>query len=346
MIDDRTSNLAILLPSAANDLADDVLRLRSALNALDGIIAAIQSLLSSDNAAMDTIQELVDSVEAIQATLTVNDANFDTLQEVVTALKAVQSAVANDVLVDSDIGSTVQAYDVELSALAGLTSAADKVPYFTGSGTAALATLTGAARTLMAAVDASAQRTALGLVIGTNVQAQSLSLSALSGLTSAADKVAYFTGYGTAALATFTAVARTLLAAADVAAQRTALGLVIGTNVQAYNANLTTFASKEIPAGTSEAVYAITDGASVDLNPNNGSIQTWTLGASRTATASNFASGQSMTVMINDGTAYALTWPTITWVGGSAPTLDATKYTVVELWKVGATLYGALVGAA
>ena len=49
--------------------------------------------------------------------------------------------------------------------------------------------------------------------------------------------------------------------------------------------------------------------------------------------------------MIDDGTAYAITWPTMTWVNnaGVAPTLATTGFTTVTLWHFG-TLYGALVG--
>jgi len=94
----------------------------------------------------------------------------------------------------------------------------------------------------------------------------------------------------------------------------------------------------------SESVFTITDGASVDLDPADGPIQLWTLGANRTATASNFAAGESMLLMVADGTAYALTWPTMTWVGGSAPTLATSGYSVIELWKISTTLYGAHVG--
>ncbi|MBD3762473.1 hypothetical protein [Rhizorhabdus sp.] len=95
-----------------------------------------------------------------------------------------------------------------------------------------------------------------------------------------------------------------------------------------------------------EDIYTITDGGSVDINPANGSIQLWTLGANRTPTASSFAAGKAVTLMIADGTAYSITWSSVavTWVGGSAPALPTTGYGVIILWKVGSTIYGASAG--
>lgn len=122
------------------------------------------------------------------------------------------------------IGSDIQAYDAELAAIAGLTSAADKAPYFTGSGTAALATLTTFGRSLIDDTDAATAQATLGLVVGTNVQAHDAELDALATTTSAADKVPYYTGAGTASTMTVTSFARTVLDDTTATAARTTLG--------------------------------------------------------------------------------------------------------------------------
>lgn len=116
-------------------------------------------------------------------------------------------------------------------------------------------------------------------------------------------------------------------------------GAVVGTSdVQALTNKTIT--------GTREAIAAISDSAAVDINPANGGIQTWTLAAARTPTAASFLAGQSVMLMIAAG-AFSVTWTSIgvVWVGGTAPTLPSTGYGIVELWKVGATIYGAYAGA-
>ena len=139
----------------------------------------------------------------------------------------------------------------------------------------------------------------------------------------------------------------------------------IGVSVQAYDADtakldvaqtftaVQTLTEPEVIGTIKEDVYTITDVAAFEVDPGNGSIQLITLGANRTPLATNFQEGESVTLMVNDGTNsnYTVTWTDTTWgfggvswVGGSAPQLAGSGYTVIQFWKVGSQVYGALVG--
>ena len=100
-----------------------------------------------------------------------------------------------------------------------------------------------------------------------------------------------------------------------------------------------------------EDIFTITDGAAFEVDPGNGSIQLITLGASRTPKCTNFVAGEAVTLMVDDGTAYTITWTDATWgtggviwKGGTAPTLATTGYSVIQFWKVSTQVYGASVG--
>ena len=295
------------------------------------------------------------------------------------------------------IGTNVQAYDAGLQSISALTTSADQMIYTTALDTYATTGLTAAGRAILDDADASAQRTTLGLAIGTNVQAYDAELTAIAAL--AVTDSNFIVGNGTTWVAESGATARTSLGLGTIATQDassvtvtggTINGTAIGGSTAAAGAFTTVSASGDVtiadkivhdgdtntsirfPAvdtvtvetagverlrvapsgdvtfsnGIIQTVFALT-GTTPALDPNNGTIQTWTLTASSTPTDSLVA-GESLTLMINDGTAYTITWPSVTWKtdGGVAPTLNTTGFTAIILWKVGSVLYGARVGNA
>ena len=119
------------------------------------------------------------------------------------------------------IGSNVQAYDAGLQSISGLTTSANQMIYTTALDTYATTSLTAAGRAILDDADAAAQRTTLGL--GTMATQASSSVTITGGTISGITDLAIADG-GTGA--------------SDAGTARTNLGLAIGTNVQAWDANL------------------------------------------------------------------------------------------------------------
>jgi len=153
------------------------------------------------------------------------------------------TAGSNPTTLDGYGITDAQPLDATLTALAGLSSSSDEMIYATNADTFAMTSLTSFGRSLIDDADASTARSTLGVVIGTDVQAHDAELDALAGVTSASDALPYFTGSGTADVTTLSSFGRSLIDDNDASSARTTLGVVIGTDVQAYNATLASVAS-------------------------------------------------------------------------------------------------------
>lgn len=158
-----------------------------------------------------------------------------------------------DVLDDGDLngfiskmgtafGKDFQALDATLTALAGLATGTNKLPYFTGNDTAAQTDLTSVGRDIIGKNTIADILTYLGLGdvlhAGKNLyeiaekgavhQASArdnLALNAIAAIVGGTNKLPYFADINTAELADFTAFAKTLLSRTDASAVRGDLGL-------------------------------------------------------------------------------------------------------------------------
>lgn len=121
--------------------------------------AAVYSLTVGGR-ALSGVTGAVDTVPYFTGTGSASTTAFPTFGR---SLAGAASAAAGRTTLGLVIGTDVQAFDAELAALAGQTSAADRLFYFTGSGTGSLATFTTFGRSLVDDADAAAGLTTLGL---------------------------------------------------------------------------------------------------------------------------------------------------------------------------------------
>jgi hypothetical protein len=115
--------------------------------------------------------------------------------------------------------------DATLSGLAAIAPTNNQLIYANGNDTFTTTSLTAAGRAILDDADATAQRTTLGLAIGSDVQAYDATLGGIAATDTAADQLIYSNGVNTFTTTGFSAAARTLLDDATTGDMLTTLGV-------------------------------------------------------------------------------------------------------------------------
>lgn len=256
---------------------------------------------STQTLSVDDIVTLAQTTANFTGTLQNGGSNVVVDSDIGSSVQAFDANLpaGNTILVDGDVGSVVQAYNAKLAAVAALAVTDGNVIVGNGS-------------TFVAENGATA-RASLGLAIGSDVAAYDANLPA----------------------------GNTILVDGDV-----------GSVVQAYDADTAktdvaqTFTAQQTFGEIKEGVHTLATTGTIALDPANGSVQVSVLTGNPSFTDS-LESGQSIVLHLEAGASNTVTWPTGTiWTssgGNAAPTLTAKD--VVVFWKVSSALYAAYVGS-
>ena len=226
-----------------------------------------------------------------------------------------------------EIGTDVQAFDAELAAIAGLTSAVDKGIQFTGAGTAGTFDLTAAGRALIDDANAAAQRTTLGVDAAGTDNSTDVTLAGTPDYITISGQVIT---RGLIDLTTYITgdfpVADGGTGSSTASGARTNLGLVIGTDVQAFDADTAKLdVAQEWTATQNFNATTLTDAANISWDASVNQVASVTLAGNRTLdNPTNLKNGATYILTIKQdatgsrtlayGTAYKFP-------GSTAPTL-------------------------
>lgn len=237
----------------------------------------------------------------------IGNASDTTVTRVSAGVIAVEGS---NVLMASNIGTTVQGYDAQLADIAGLTPTDNGVVIGNG--------------TNFVVESGATLKTSLGLTIGTDVQAYDAQLADIAGLTPTDNGVIIGNG--------------TNFVVESGATLKTSLGLTIGTDVQAYDADTAkTDVAQTFTAPQRGTVTTDNDG-SFDLSVTNNFACTPT--GSITLTFTNMTAGQSGFILLVNGSNYTVSAHANTKVvSGSLTTISATGTYLLSYWTNGTNTY-------
>ena len=96
-----------------------------------------------------------------------------------------------------------------------------------------------------------------------------------------------------------------------------------------------------------ETAYTANTSTAITVSLSNGTVQVLTLTGSPTITMPSAVAGKSFIIYLKTGSgSYTVTWSTVKWSGGTAPTVTATasKMDIYSFFSDGTNWYGVTVG--
>jgi hypothetical protein len=163
------------------------------------------------------------------------------------------------------------------------------------------------------------------------------------------------TGLSTSTSTAVTATDNILVAAGKLQAQVNTNTTNITTNTTNISSNTSSIAALPTASSTTTltnktltspayTTQSLTDASTVTWNAANGTIATVTLAGNRTLSITNAVANTyyQLTITQDATGSRTLTWPTIKWKGGTAPTLTTAggSYDIITLWYNGTNYYG------